>query len=1040
MLFQVEHLLKRAPVNNLGNDLNSSRLIEHECHYGTQGMSSIKILDVAGLVVDRRPEQDSETLVVLSNYLQTQGQQQRPSAIIVVSSYDDNRAGGESSHFVQMLKRVQLLNNQLLISKSNITNFVFLFTQVGRDRSASRRAVQRKLDTFRNIIKNYTEFEEPIVTVVGENNGPGYGLLQDANGFTLLRNGERYPKNLFDAIKQIATRLRDAAGEAAANFLTQNYRLEHRNTSLQPSVREVAYEAVSQACDSCRQQKAALLRHLIGEIMQVNSSSMVSAALQNAWDTRIEAGQRAAYPTALVELQKTFQTLGIGQRSQLPSTTPQIVALFLRLPSTHEIFGQLLWHAFSIKQPQLFVPLVAGFGYDLVTDSVLEESPWNLSMNAAVPTRLGYRLPPEYTVTLVNETRDIFEYLSDVSEYVPARMQDLSGEVVNNSNVVSFRGQVRPAYNVKPLPEDVIHYSGTAIREFRMFSLEISEELELSSEFLQRLARLRAFNASDRESEKEWNNFFNVYGTHVVMSVYGGGYMQGTVRLGSKVKFLEGSQGAATRQSLKQTLLEFTSVPAEFLNESVDATAEYNFFGGSPKAKMQHMLALGESDQRGRLLSEWLESVRLTPTVLESALTLRPISQVVAKVNVSIATYIEGATQLLYAGNLKYTPPRRNRTRTTTAAPRPETTTIGTTMSSASGVSKLDVTVMTATPESTPATATTTVTMPTAVGGLETSVVTATPASTTPAPIIRVEPPSDSSFHFIPNSDLHVGFGYNMFYDLGVPRSPFDLGALKWIQGPAAKARLRHYEKANVTAYTKESIAGRCVILASRRDYIQRRIQDLETVPANSSRCTYGGCEGTWTKWSRIDPPIEANFHYSTVKPGYTILGSNSSSSMPHHINSVGELGLFKVDVGDWKHRLTLSDEFQSDLLNLQATGSAFQRGCAPESQLSKQIAFFKKYGTHVLVARNVGYSVQATKRVKVPSSWSECDSPDKSVRQGLMARCRNSKQCPIQLRYLDLDMEFEELGTIVRQVYGWEAGSDVNAAILEIYDSKLRC
>jgi len=185
----------------------------------------------------------------------------------------------------------------------------------------------------------------------------------------------------------------------------------------------------------------------------------------------------------------------------------------------------------------------------------------------------------------------------------------------------------------------------------------------LSPSFKSTVNSLSPFNSSSQESVAKWIGFFATYGTHVVKSVFVGGFIE------SKLKF-NGEVDQNTLESSGFKLLDDISLGIE-RNRSFGVNSSFVFHGGiNLFGNSVDFNELRVSDAVIRL-QRWKESLNFNPVVLQDGIKLVPISVAVNKLGSNISLEVHKAMTRLFNSDLKYVVPPR-----TTPKPRNEIQTI----------------------------------------------------------------------------------------------------------------------------------------------------------------------------------------------------------------------------------------------------------------------------------------------------------------------------------------------------------------------------
>jgi len=217
-----------------------------------------------------------------------------------------------------------------------------------------------------------------------------------------------------------------------------------------------------------------------------------------------------------------FQVRQIHDFDQIPNTTEDVVRLLKQIPQNDAI-STLLRKAFKIVVPNLTMNFLVGQGYNLLEDRAVPNSPFDLEDDEYKLSPLGYKIPAGLKCELINETDDVCVVTQSENEYKSRRLSDLNlaGEVLPEDRT-SF--QPRSGYNI--MQAGVANQSSiSTVREHRMFQLTLEPEVKFASNFEQLVKALPKY--SDQVHIRQlWKSAFDKYGTHIIVSAYGGGSIE----------------------------------------------------------------------------------------------------------------------------------------------------------------------------------------------------------------------------------------------------------------------------------------------------------------------------------------------------------------------------------------------------------------------------------------------------------------------------------------------------------------------------------
>ncbi|CAL8109648.1 unnamed protein product [Orchesella dallaii] len=603
---------------------------------------NIKLVDVPGFVDGRTMEMDAQIIASMKSYTYQNG---FPDYYLALSRFDDNRMDGEHSLFVQFLKRLELF--QETSGRVSSENIVFLMTRLMSVDRAMQRRPQTKINVFKGIIETYTSFVPPITMIVGENLGHDYEFKIEG-GYYKLPNKQHYPKNIWEALTNV-TSPDDPKGLARQQILTA---MMNNRESINVTCEAHLFSTEWDYYDDDAYDFQYFLEHknITAQDNEVN------AKIQQEFN-KLSPRMKDQRSVQKLALQLRFQNMNITTMNDLPATQSQQARLFQSNRFSSGVSAILLAEAFGMRMPEYIKSLHVGYGYDLVKDELLSQSPFRSV--ALRPSNVGYELPNFL------KCRKFFQpsinyytsYSQNMADYTTERFKYLDFAGKENMTDYKLDLKLKEGFNLKPDDNDNV-ITLSSVQEIRTLKCTIDREnlhLLLNQDILVAVNSMTKFNPAKRDSVNEWVNFFDTFGSHIVTESYGGGSMHGSL-VGSSLRNVLVSESSV--DSVLNSIVRFTK-----FSEPDTGSPSYRFYGGSPDAQMDKLYDL-PVDTRKALLNAWTETLNSDFVMLKTELALEPLSNFVKPYNQEKGEFVETAIEFLLRGNLKYAR-IRNRTRTT---------------------------------------------------------------------------------------------------------------------------------------------------------------------------------------------------------------------------------------------------------------------------------------------------------------------------------------------------------------------------------------
>ncbi|CAL8117696.1 unnamed protein product [Orchesella dallaii] len=597
---------------------------------------NIRLVAIPEFVDGKPSELDGQILASMKSYIYLNG---IPDYYLALSRISDCRVDDEDSPFVQFLKRIQLFQQTYFGTPRN-DDTVFLLTKLMSESRGRQRRPETKINLFREAIEDYTSYVPPITVVVGENDAGKDFNTPIEGGYYTLPNGQHYPKNIWEALINITSY--DDNNDFAKKQILATVMNSRESNNVTCETRAVSTGWFYYDDD-------------VHDYLYLLKQSNITAQENDVNDKIQHEFNKASSRTkeqCIVQklaLQLRLQNMNITTENDLPRTPSQQTALFHSNRFSSGVSAMLLAEAFNMQMPEYSKSLHIGYGYDLIADEIIPESPFRT--DALRPSDVGYELPNFLNCRQLSEP-DIKYYKSysqNMFEYTEERLQYLDFNRKENVSDYKLDFQLKEGFNLKPYDEsdddDLVTLS--AVQEVRTVKCTLDKEhlhLLLNEDILVAINSMSEFDRTKRVSVNEWTNFFFKFGSHIVTESFGGGIMYGSL-VGSNLRKNLASENI---DSILNSIVEFTN----FSNPNLQPPS-YRIYGGNPNVQLYNPYDLS-NDTRKLLLNAWTESLRSDFVMLNYELGLEPISTFIKQFNQEKGEFVEKAIELLLRGDLKY--------------------------------------------------------------------------------------------------------------------------------------------------------------------------------------------------------------------------------------------------------------------------------------------------------------------------------------------------------------------------------------------------
>ncbi|CAL8067902.1 unnamed protein product [Orchesella dallaii] len=602
--------------------------------------TELRVIDTPGLGDTRGVQHDAKFLATLDSYLSTHEElkDRKPNAVLVFHNFNDNRFAGEGSRYVKMMRGFDSFRERLTDSTySNVIHVLTFYS--GADKKVRRRPTER-INTFKKVIQEYTTLPRPTIITLAENKGSENSLPM-VNGYFRLDNNEYYPRNLFEQLEVITKNGEDPIGLGvfrAAFRDPQDFKVSNSTFKL---------------TDNDGDKVQHYLRIVSNAYLDIKKTE-VSQFLERIWEDEVPGDLKKKYTNSLQYLQNALHMRHITTKEDVPKTTTNILKLLTALK--HDpVTRMLLDKAFGIKPPNFPQNPIAGHCYNIFTDAPLPETPYDVG--ELQQSDIGFMIPSFLTCKLEQSAAQNFIFVEDQQSYIRERLRSIGieGEI----SPTLFKGTPKPGYNIKTTAFKSGSSTISARRAFKRFQFVLNERPKLKQGFIDAVKALPTFSEHDHVAVTKWNDFFKMYGTHVVRSIHGGGAIDIQLR----------NKGPVNKEIGKAlfNLINFAEDLAFFvgdnetskdgkrtvLQEGVDHTLVFS--GGNNQYHTSDFTKLS-IENAVEMMSNWQNSLKFNPALLTTEMELIPISRVAKKIDEKYALEIERVATIIYNTTLTYVP------------------------------------------------------------------------------------------------------------------------------------------------------------------------------------------------------------------------------------------------------------------------------------------------------------------------------------------------------------------------------------------------
>ncbi|CAL8124063.1 unnamed protein product [Orchesella dallaii] len=587
----------------------------------------IKFIDVPSLVDGRTLEEDAYTLASLKSYLLAN---RFPDYLLGVSRFDDNEFTSDQSPFVRFLKTIEIVRKYRM---SALANPVFLFTNLMSEKRDVQRYPIHKMNEFNHVIMHRTSISSPLTLVVGDNLAGSEYEVDVQDYYYKLPNKELYPKNVWNGFINVTSSESETKRHALTFIMNNRGLAKTCNVEIFMGYAGYGDEMNNDLLDTM---------YLLQQPNILVQENEVNAKIQEEFEKGSEE-EKSQQIVHILALQVRLQNMNITRIEDLPKNVVDRAAFFQQDRFTSSFYLTMFSSAFGLTPPEYRNPITVGYGYDLVNDELVPETPFRV--DSLRVSEVGYEMPNFVNCNkYFGSDKEFLVYSNNYSEYTHERFKyfDFEGD---EQNVEKFSGKIKEGFNIKPNRSDnTVTVSG--VQEIRVVKCLLdSGNFNVSDEFAEAVNSMKEFSSSDRDTVNEWVIFFNRFGSHVVTKAYGGGSLRGFLSLSGRNVLLAKSKTRV--YELLHALVEFNNFSGSL------GSPFYRFNGGVPNYRMEQLHDL-PVDTRESLFKTWIATLDKQPVMLTYELGLTPISEVARIVDEEKGELVAQAIELLLRGDLKY--------------------------------------------------------------------------------------------------------------------------------------------------------------------------------------------------------------------------------------------------------------------------------------------------------------------------------------------------------------------------------------------------
>ncbi|XP_028397224.1 uncharacterized protein LOC114521033 [Dendronephthya gigantea] len=464
--------------------------------------------DIAGV------KQDACNFVSIKRFFQTHPdlpeQLTYPNLVFLVVNVLDTRIKSENSNLSKCLRGIKFLE---VVDKSH-SNLVVVVTHccsVGyRNLSKWKDKMKERKDTILTIVFEVLGVSAPVVLI--ENDFDDHELEKLKGDFTILPNGERQPKNLYDACAKLLRRNNDHFGLLVFNSCFTRAKKDRPTEGHKIMAKDSRSEELSDEEDE--------FSNAFSDAAKGGLSPIATCVMKYVKENKLDKTQEEK----VSKLGNWMNSMGLLKEGRLQSVTlAAINCLYDGEISDHCI--EMLKQKFGIKnEKNSCIPAeLVGRGYNILLDNTVSSDIFEFS--AVNETKYGFNIPSCAQIIKVNETQEFQRKFQSDELFVENRLKNLGVSLDIAQSMLKMAPNFRASANQKENGSNKsTKTTNISLTEHRIVKIVIgnfeSQEISFTNNFVSAVGKLPDQYTDDEKCREAFMNFFNRFGHFVVTSAY----------------------------------------------------------------------------------------------------------------------------------------------------------------------------------------------------------------------------------------------------------------------------------------------------------------------------------------------------------------------------------------------------------------------------------------------------------------------------------------------------------------------------------------
>ncbi|XP_028413783.1 uncharacterized protein LOC114536628 [Dendronephthya gigantea] len=582
------------------------------------------IIDTPGLNDTAGVKQDACNFVSIKRFFETHPglpeQSTYPNLVFLVVNVNDTRVKGENSSLSKCLRGIKLLE----VVDTRHPNLVVVVTHccsVGyKNLSKWRDKIKEKKDAISATVFEVLGVLAPVVLI--ENDFESYDLKK-AGGFTILPNGDRQPKNLYDACAELLDRNKDHFGLLVFNSCFTGAKKD-RPTGHKVEAKDSKSEELSDEEEE--------FGNAFSDAAKGGLNPMAIYAMEYVKENKLDKTQQEK----VLKLGTWMNSMGLSKEEKLQSVTlAAIYCLYDGEITDHCI--EMLKQKFGIRNGSNSYTSaeLVGRGYNILLDKTVSADIFKFSADSVKRTKYGFNVPACAQIIKANDTQEFQMNFQSDKLCVENRLKNLGLSLDFAQSMIRMAPKFKASANQKENGSSKsTRTTKISLKEHRIAKILIgnfeSQEISFTDDFVSAVKKLPDQYTGDEKCKDDFINFFNRFGHFVVTSAYFGGAVEVktcTEGLESSKQgddSIDGSVGADLSGVIGAKVGPKYQVSTESAKNTVLDKTETRWYGGRSDLHKKSTLHSEENFQ------EWKLSLSKEPAMLTTEMTLENISTVVA--------------------------------------------------------------------------------------------------------------------------------------------------------------------------------------------------------------------------------------------------------------------------------------------------------------------------------------------------------------------------------------------------------------------------